>query len=108
MNSAFVKNKHVIVPPFIRACVTIRGTIIFTTSTVQNNIFYEDSKTIIADALTYYGKCKTLEIGKCFNQFLLHGVPTNLSLPEISNSIATNYPQLVQGQMPWWLTPANQ
>jgi len=27
-------------------------------------------------------------------------------MPEISNSITTNYPQLVQGQTPRWLTPA--
>jgi len=108
VNSALINNKDVIAPPFIRARVTVRGTIIFTTSTVQNNIVYEDYKTIIADALTYYGKCKTVEIGKRFSQFLLHGVPTHLSLPEISNSIATNYPQLVQGQTPRWLTPANR
>jgi len=103
-----VNNKDVIALPFIRTRVTVRGTIIFTTSTVQNNIVYEDYKTIIADALTYYGECETEEIGKRFSQFLLHGVPTHLSLPEISNSIATNYPQLVQGQMPRWLTPANR
>jgi len=69
---------------------------------------HEDYKTIIADALTYYVKCETVEIGKRFSQFLLHGVPTHLSLPEISDSIATNYPQLVQGQTPQWLTPASR
>jgi len=35
-------------------------------------------------------------------------VPIHLSLPEISQSLATNYPQLIQGQMPWWLTLADQ
>jgi len=108
VNSALVDNKDVTAPPFIRARVTVRGTIIFTTSTTQNNIVYEDYKTIITDALTYYGKCETVEIGKRFSQFLLHGVPTHLSLPEISDSIATNYPQLVQGQTPRWLTPASR
>ena len=49
-----------------------------------------------------------MEIGKRYSQFLLHGVPTHLSLPEISRSIATNYPQLVQGQTPRWLIPADQ
>jgi len=95
VNSSLVDNKDVTAPPFIRARVTVRGTIIFTTSTTQNNIVYEDYKMIIADALTYYRKCETVEIGKRFSQFLLHGVPTHLSLPEISDSIATNYPQLV-------------
>jgi len=108
VNSALINNKDVIAPPFICARVTVRGTIIFTTSTVQNNIVYEDYKTIIADAHIYYGKCETVEIGKRFSQFLLHRVPTHLSLLEISNSIATNYPQLVQGQTPRWLTPANR
>jgi len=108
VNSALVDNKDVTAPPFIRARVTIRGTIVFTTSTIQNNIIYEDYKTIIADALSYYGKCERVEIGKRFSQFLLHGVPTHLSLPEISHSIATNYPQLIQGQTPRWLTPPDR
>jgi len=51
--------------------------------------------------------CEQVEIGKRFSQFLLHGVPTHLSLSEISDSIATNYPQLVQGQTPCWLTTPN-
>jgi hypothetical protein len=108
VNSALVDNKDVTVPPFIRARVTTRGTIIFTTSNNQNNIIYEDYRSIIIDALSYHGKCENVEIGKRFSQFLLHGVPTHLSLPEISHSIATNYPQLVQGQTPRWLTPADR
>jgi len=105
VNAALVNNKDVLVPPFIRARVTVRGSIILTTSNAQHNIIYEDYSTIIADALSYYGKCEKVEIGKRYSQFLLHGVPTHLSLPEISHSIATNYPQLVQGQTPRWLTP---
>jgi len=108
VNSVLVNNKDVLAPPFIRARVTIRGSIVFTTSNAQNNVVYEHYTTIIADALSYYGKCEKVEIGKRFSQFLLHGVPTHLSLPEISDSIATNYPQLVQGQTPRWLTPANR
>jgi len=104
VNSALVDNEDVLVSPFIRARVTIRGSIIFTTSNTQNNIVYEDYSTIIMDALSYYGKCERVEIGKRFSQFLLHGVPTHLSLPEISASIAANYPQLIQGQTPRWLT----
>ncbi|MDX6284377.1 MAG: hypothetical protein QOH03_5448, partial [Kribbellaceae bacterium] len=92
VNSALVNNKDVLVPPFIRARVTIRGSIIFTTSNIQNNVVYEDYTTIIAEALSYYGKSANVEIGKRFSQFLLHGVPTHLSLPEISDSITTNYP----------------
>ena len=49
-----------------------------------------------------------MEIGKRFSQFLLHGVPTHLSLPDISNSIATNYPQLTQCHTPHLLTPPNR
>jgi hypothetical protein len=108
VNFALVDNKDVTVPPFIRARVTTRGTIIFTTSNNQHNIIYEDYRTIIMDALSYYGKCEKVEIGKRFSQFLLHGVPTHLSLPEISHSISTNYPQLVQGQTPRWLTPPDR
>jgi hypothetical protein len=108
VNSALVDNKDINIPPFIRARVTVRGSIIFTTSTVQNNIIYEDYSTIIADALSYYGKCEKVEIGKRFSQFLLHGVPTHLPISEISRSIITNYPQLVQGQTPRWLTPADR
>jgi hypothetical protein len=108
VNKALVDNQDVTAPPFLRARVTMRGSIIFTTSNTQNNIIYEDYTTIIADALSYYGKCEKVEIGKRFSQFLLHGVPTHLSIPDISDSIATNYPQLVQCQTPRWLTPADR
>ena len=108
VNSALVDNKYVLAPPFIRARVMIRGSIIFTTSNAQNNVVYEHYTTIIADALSYYGECEKVEIGKRFSQFLLHGVPTHLSLSEISDSIATNYLQLVKGQTPRWLTTAER
>jgi hypothetical protein len=108
VNSAIVNNRDVFAPAFIRARVTIRGNIIFTTGNTQNNVVYEDYTTIIEDALSYYGKCEKVEIGKRFSQFLLHGVPTHLSLPEISQSLSTNYPQLIQGQTPRWLTPADR
>jgi len=108
VNSAIVNNKDVRAPPFISARVTVRGNVIFTTGNTQNNIIYKDYMTIIADTLSYYGQCEKVEIGKCFSQFLLHGVPTHLSLPKISHSLAANYPQLIQGQTPRWLTPANQ
>jgi len=108
VNKALVDNQDVTAPPFLRARVTMRGSIVLTTGNTQNNIIYEDYTTIIADALSYYGKCERVEIGKRFSQFLLHGVPTHLSLPDISNSIATNYPQLIQGQTPRWLTPADR
>jgi len=107
VNTALVDSKDVLAPLFIRARVTVRGSIIFTTSNAQNNVVYEHCSTIIADALSYHGKCEKVEIGKRFSQFLLHSVPTHLSLPEISDSIATNYPQLVQGQTPRWLTPTD-
>jgi hypothetical protein len=108
LNSALINNKDVVVSPFIRARVTRRGSIIFTTSNDQNNVVYEHYTNIIIDALSYYGKCEKVEIGKRFSQFLLHGVPTHLSLSEISDSITTNYPQLVQGQTPRWLTTAER
>jgi len=69
---------------------------------------YEDYISIIKHALSYFGKCEKIEIGKLFSQFLLHGVPMHLSIPEISDSITTNYQQLVQGQTPCWLTPADR
>jgi len=86
----------------------MHGSIVLTTCNTQNNIIYEDYATIITDTLSYYGKCEKVELGKRFSQLLLHGVPTHLSLPDISNSIATNYPQLTQGQTPRWLTLADQ
>jgi len=107
VNSAFVDIKDVHVPPFIRAWVTTRGAIIFTTSNCQSKIIYEDYVTIFADSLSYHGKYEKVEIAKWFSQFQLHGVPTHFSLPEISDSIATNYHQLVQVQTPRWLTPAD-
>jgi len=107
INSAFVNNKDVVVPPFIRARVTTRGLIVFTTGYHNSNLVYEDYISIIIDTLSYYGKCEKVEIGKQFSQFLLHGVPTHLSIPEISDSIKTNYPQLIQGQTPRWLTLAD-
>jgi hypothetical protein len=108
VNSAIVNNKDVFAPAFIRARVTTRGNIVFTTSNTQSNVIYEDYTTIIEDALSYYGECEKTEIGKRFSQFLLHGVPTHLSLPEISQSLSLNYPQLVQGQTPRWLTTAER
>ena len=41
VNTAFVDYKDIFVPPFIRAGVTIRGAIIFTTGNDQNNVVYE-------------------------------------------------------------------
>ena len=55
VNSVIVDNKDVLAPPFIRARVTVRGNIIFTPSTTQHNVIYEDYATIITDALSYYG-----------------------------------------------------
>jgi hypothetical protein len=108
VNSAIVDNKDVLAPPFIRSRVTVRGNVVFTTGTTQNNVVYEHYTTIIEDALSYYGQCEKVEIGRRFSQFLLHGVPTHLTIPEISHSITINYPQLVQGQTPRWLTPADR
>jgi hypothetical protein len=93
-----VDNKDVFAPAFIRARVTVRGNIIFTTGNTQTNVIYEDYITIIKDALSYYGECERVEIERCFSQFLLHGVPTHLTLAEISQSISSNYPQLIQRQ----------
>jgi len=108
INSAIVNNKDVFAPAFIHAWVTVRGNIIFTTGDTQTNVIYEDYTTIIKDALSYYGECEQVEIGKRHSQFLLHGVPTHLSLPEVSQSISSNYPQLTQSQTPRWLTPADR
>ena len=108
VNTTFVDYKDIFVLPFIRTRVTIGGVIIFTTGNDQNNMVYEDYISIIKHALSYFGKCEKIEIGKLFSQFLLHGVPMHLSIPEISDSITTNYQQLVQGQMPRWLTPADR
>ena len=108
VNKALVDNQDVTAPLFLHARVTMRGSIIFTTTNTQNNIIYEDYTTIIADAISDYGKCEKVENGKCFSQFLLHGLPTHLSLPNISDSIATNYPLLIKCQTPRWLTPADR
>jgi len=108
VNKALVDNQDITAPPFLRARVTMRGSIIFTTTNTQNNIIYEDYTTIIADALSYYGKCEKVEIGKRFSQFLLHRAPTHLSLPDISDSIATNCSQQIQYQTPRGLTPADR
>jgi hypothetical protein len=108
INSAIVNNQDVFAPAFIRARVTTRGNIVFTMSNTQSNVIYEDYTTIIKAALSYYGECTDVEIGKRFSQFLLHGVPTHLSLSEISQSLTLNYPQLIQGQTPWWLTTAER
>jgi hypothetical protein len=108
VNSAIVDNKDVFAPAFIRARVTSGGNIIFTTSNTQTNVIYEDYTTIIKDALSYYGEYERVEIGRCFSQFLLHGVPTHLSQTEISRSISSNYPQLIQRQTLRWLTPDNR
>ena len=105
VNATLIDNKDVTVPPFIRARVTMKGSIILTTNNIQSNIAYEDYARIIAEALNYLDICERVEIGKKFSQFLLHGVPTHLSIPQIASDIATNYPQLVQGQTPRWLTP---
>ena len=108
VNKALVDNQNVTTPPFLCVRVTMCGSIIFTTTNIQNNIIYEDYTTTIADALSYYGKCEKIEIGKRFSQLMLHGVPTHLPLPDISASIATNYPQLIQCQTPCRLTLADR
>jgi hypothetical protein len=108
VNSAIVDNKDVFAPAFIRVRVTVRGNIIFPTGNTQTNVIYEDYTTIIKGALSYYGKCEEVEIGKRHSQFLLHGVPTHLPLAEISQSISSSYPQLIQSQTPRWLTPADR
>jgi hypothetical protein len=99
VNSVLVDNKDgVHASLLIRAQVTICSSIIFTTSNDQKHVVYEHYTAIIAEALAYYGVCEKVKIGRRFSQFLLHGVSTHLSMSEISDSIATNYPQLVQGQ----------
>jgi len=100
VNSTIVNNKDVFAPAFIRARVTVHGNIISTTGDTQTNVIYEDYTTIIKYALSYYGECEQVEIGKRHSQFLLHGVPTHLFLAEISQSISSNYPQLIQSQTP--------
>jgi hypothetical protein len=89
-NYALVNNKDVFVPAFIRARVTVRGNIIFSTGNSQTNVIYEDYKNIIKDALSYYGNCEQVEIRKRYSQFLLYGVLTHLSLAVISQSISSN------------------
>ena len=106
VNSAIV-NKDVFTPAFIRARVTVHGNIVFTTGNNQTNVIYEDY-TIIKDTLSYYSECEKVEIGRRFSQFLLHGVPTHLSPPKVSQSISSNYPQLIQSQAPRWLMPADR
>ena len=64
VNSAIIDNKDVLAPPFIRARVTVHGNIIFTTSTTQSNIIYEDYTTIIADARSYYSPYEKVEIDR--------------------------------------------
>jgi len=54
VNKALVDNQDVTAHPFLHTWVTIRGSIIFTTTNTQNNIIYEDYTTIIADALSCY------------------------------------------------------
>jgi len=105
MNAAFVDYKDISIPPFIRTRITIRGAIIFTTGNDHNNVIYEDYISITMHTLEYYGNCERVEIGKRFSQFLLHGVPTHLSISDISGSITANNLQLVQVQTPRWLTP---
>jgi len=108
VNKALVDNQDVTAPPFLHAWVTMCGSIILTTGNTQNNIIYEDYAKIIADALSYYGKYEKVEIGKHYSQFLLHNIPTHLSQLEMSDSITTNYPQLIQRQTPCWLTPTDR
>jgi len=105
LNAAFVDYKDIFTNSSIRARVTMRGAIVFTTGNDQRNVVYEDYISIIKHALVYCGDCERVEIGKRFSQFLLHGIPTHVSIPDISHCISTNYPQLVQGQTPCWLTP---
>ena len=93
---------------FICAHVTVCKNIVFTTGNNQTNVIYEDYTTIIKDALSYYGECEKVKIGRRFSQFLLYGVPTHLSLPEVLYSISCKYPQLIQSQTPRWLTPADR
>jgi hypothetical protein len=71
---ALVDNKDVTAPPFIHARISMKGSIIFTTSNIQNNSIYEDYAGIIGDALAYY--CKTgvlrgtgVTIERLFNGF---------------------------------------
>ena len=105
LNAAFVDYKDISTNPFIHARITMQGAIVFTTGNDQSNVVCEDYISIIKHALVYYGDCERVEIGKRFSQFLLHSVPTHVSIPNNSLSISTNYPQLVLGQMPHWLTP---
>jgi len=107
VNTTFVYYKDIFIPPFIRARVTIHGAIIFTTDNDQNNVVYEDYISIIKHPHSYFRKCEKVEIGKRCSQFLLHGVPMHGLIPKISDSITTNYPQLVEGQTLYWLTPAD-
>jgi len=53
-NAAFVDYKDIFTNPFIRAQVTMRGAIVFTTGNDQSNVVYKDNISIIKHTLVYY------------------------------------------------------
>jgi len=63
VNKALVDNQDVTAPPFLRARVTMYGSIIFTTTNTQKNIIDEDYTMIIADALSTTASAKRSKLG---------------------------------------------
>jgi hypothetical protein len=88
--------------PLLTARITSGRNLVFTTSEQIPGSDYTAYLPIIANSLKDLGEA-TATLNERWTKFLLHNVPTSLSLDEIRYEIETHYPELSLAQTPRWL-----
>jgi hypothetical protein len=101
-NSALKASSEMPPRPLLTARITSNRNLVFTTNEQIPGSDYTAYLSIIADSLKNLGEA-TATLNECWTKFLLHNVPTSLSLNEIRYEIETHYPELKLAQTPRWL-----
>jgi hypothetical protein len=101
-NKALTESCEVPHRPLQTARITSGKNIVFTTNQSIPGTDYTGYLSLIASSLHELGEA-TATINERWTKFLLHNVPTSLSLREIRFEIETHYPELKLAQDPRWL-----
>jgi hypothetical protein len=88
--------------PLLTARFTSSRNLIFTTNPDLPGSDYTAYLSVIADGLKDLGEA-TATLNERWTKFLIHNVPTSISINDIRNEIETHYPQLKLAQTPRWL-----
>ena len=90
--------------PFLRANFTSERSLVLATGFGHAAKDYETHLDVVMAALSKRFGTGKARICVPWSKFLVHTIPTSMSLEEISAWIVSNYPKLRMGQAPRWLT----